>query len=206
MRMLRFHTIGRTIGLSAVAAVALSAMSSPADRRVTIPAGTRFVGTLRQTISTENTEVGTRVSVRTTEPVLVEDTRVPAGILLRGEVTEAKGGGRVRGESALSIRFTRLSLDGREYPIVVETFRVTGKSETKNSLKKVIGGTVVGGVVGAVAGDTKTGLLLGAVVGTGVAVATKGGHITLPAGQAVEIRLAEPVSVTVRTTNAYPDH
>jgi len=88
----------------------------------------------------------------------------------------------------------------------VETFRVTGKSETKNSLKKVIGGTVVGGVVGAGGGDTKTGLLLGAVVGTGVAVATKGGHITLPAGQAVEIRLAEPVSVTVRTTNAYPDH
>jgi NAD(P)-dependent dehydrogenase (short-subunit alcohol dehydrogenase family) len=70
---------------------------------------------------------------------------------------------------------TRFAVEAmRRYQIVAEPFRVVGKSETKNSLKKVIGGTVAGGVVGAIAGNTSKGLLLGAVIGSGVAVATKG--------------------------------
>jgi len=169
--------------------------------------GTQFLGTLRQTLSTRDHIVGNRVEVRTTEPFRVEDVNLPSGLSLRGEVTEAKDGGRVSGESVLSIRFTRLAVDGREYQIVAEPFRIVGKSETKNSLKKVIGGTVAGGVVGAIAGNTSKGLLLGAAIGSGVAVAvaTKGGHIMLPAGRQLAIRLAEPVVVTLRSpVTAYP--
>jgi hypothetical protein len=36
------------------------------------------------------------------------------------------------------------------------------------------------------------------VIGTGVAVATKGNQIVLPAGQRIRVRLAEPVAVTYR--------
>ena len=177
----RLRSLSRIFGLTALVAIAGSGMSRPADSRVTIPAGTQFVGTLRQTLSTRDHIVGNRVEVRTTEPFRVEDVNLP------------------------SIRFTRLAVDGREYQIVAEPFRVVGKSETKNSLKKVIGGTVAGGVVGAIAGNTSKGLLLGAVIGSGVAVATKGGHITLPAGQQLAIRLAEPVVVTLRSpVTAYP--
>jgi len=201
----RLLSSSRIFGLTALVAMAGSGMSRPADSRVTIPAGTQFVGTLRQTLSTRDHIVGNRVEVRTTEPSRVEDVNLPSGLSLRGEVTEAKNGGRVSGESVLSIRFTRLAVDGREYQIVAEPFRIVGKSETKNSLKKVIGGTVAGGVVGAIAGNTSKGLLLGAVIGSGVAVATKGGHITLPAGQQLAIRLAEPVVVTLRSSvTAYP--
>lgn len=203
--VLRLLSSSRIFGLTALVAIAGSGMSKPGDSRVTIPAGTQFVGTLRQTLSTRDHIVGNRVEVRTTEPFRVEDVNLPSGLSLRGEVTEAKDGGRVTGESVLSIRFTRLAVDGREYQIVAEPFRIVGKSETKNSLKKVIGGTVAGGVVGAIAGNTSKGLLLGAVIGSGVAVATKGGHITLPAGQQLAIRLAEPVVVTLRSpVTAYP--
>jgi hypothetical protein len=45
---------------------------------------------------------------------------------------------------------------------------------------------VVGGLKGAV---------IGGAIGTGVAVATKGNEIVLPAGQELRIRLAEPVTV-----------
>jgi hypothetical protein len=201
----RLLSLSRIVGLTTLVAIAGSGMSRPADSRVTIPAGTQFVGNLRQTLSTHDHIVGNRVEVRTTEAFRVEDVNLPPGLSLRGEVTEAKDGGRVSGESVLSIRFTRLAVDGREYQIVAEPFRIVGKSETKNSLKKVIGGTVAGGVVGAIAGNTSKGLLLGAVIGSGVAVATKGGHITLPAGQQLAIRLAEPVVVTLRSpVTAYP--
>ncbi|HEU5217755.1 MAG TPA: hypothetical protein VFU23_03805 [Gemmatimonadales bacterium] len=192
------------IGLAALVATGLSGMATGRDLQVTLPAGTRLVGALRQTISTKNTPIGTHVALRTTESLVVNDVRLPVGMLVRGEVTEVRSGGRVSGESRLSIQFNQLNVDGREYPIVADLFRVQGKSETRNSLKKVIGGTVAGGVVGAIAGETKEGLLVGAVLGTGLAVATKGGNLTLPAGQKLEVRLVEPVVVTVRSTSAYP--
>lgn len=204
MRLHRISGLAQPAALSILVLGTLAAMSAPRDREVMIPAGTRLVGALRQTISTETTPVGSRVAVRTTEPFVVDEVRIPAGMVFRGEVTESKGGGRVTGEAAVSLQFDRLILDGREYPIETRPFRVTGKSETKNSLKKLIGGAVAGGVVGAIAGDTKKGVLVGTVVGGGVAVATRGGHISLPAGQMIEIRLSEPVRVMVRTSNAYP--
>ena len=74
-----------------------------------------------------------------------------------------------------------------------------GKSESSNTLKKVIGGAVAGGVVGAVAGDASKGVLIGAVLGSGVAVATHGGNIVLPQGQQIGVRLAEPVTIYLRS-------
>src|SRR5688572_33485459 len=52
------------------------------------------------------------------------------------------------------------SLLPRTYQVVSEPFEVRGKSESSNTLKKVIGGAVAGGVVGAVAGDASKGVLI----------------------------------------------
>jgi hypothetical protein len=57
---------------------------------------------------------------------------------------------------------------------------------------------VVGGVVGAIAGHTVEGVLIGAVLGTGVAVATKGNQIVLPAGQKLRVSVLQPVSVSYK--------
>jgi hypothetical protein len=42
------------------------------------------------------------------------------------------------------------------------------------------------------------GAVLGGAIGTGVAIATDGDDLTLPAGQQLRIRLAEPVTVEVK--------
>ena len=189
-----------------IAGVGVRSTSSVPDdaRLVTIPAGTVMVGTLTNTISTRDSEVGDAVRMRTSEPVrLDEDVRLNTTMVLKGEITESEGGGRVTGRAKLAVRFERLTVDGREYRIETEPFRVVGRSETKNSAKKAIGGAVVGGVVGAIAGSTKKGLLVGAVLGSGVAVATKGGHITLVDGQQIKVRLTEPVVVDVRSEIAF---
>jgi hypothetical protein len=192
------------IGLGALLGLALPGIPTERMVEVTIPAGTRFVGTLRQTISTETTPVGARATLRIDEPLEVEGGRLPAGMVVRGQVVEAKSGGRVSGSAEITLRFNRLLVEGQHYDIVAEPWQVTGKSESKSSLKKVIGGAVVGGVVGAIAGGTKEGLAIGALLGSGAAVASKGGNITLPAGQKLEVRLAEPVVVTVRSSNLIP--
>jgi len=195
------------LGAGAAAVVSMATLAAMASarlhREITIPADTRFVGGLRSAITTENASVGDAVEIRTTERIRLDDgTLLPAAMVLRGHVTESKDGGRVTGRAELAMRFDRLLVDGREYPIVTDVFRLEGKSETKNSAKKAIGGAVVGGVVGAITGNTKRGILIGAAAGTGVAIATKGGHIVLPAGQRIQVRLDEPVTVDIRSTVA----
>ena len=193
------------IGLGVLVASTMAPVPKERTVDITIPAGTKLVGTLVQTISTETTPEGSRATVRTDEVTVVDNARLPAGILVRGVVAEAEPGGRVRSRAKITLRFEKLFIEGREYDIVTEPWTVKGKSESSSSLKKVIGGAVVGGVVGAVVGETKEGVALGALLGTGAAIATKGGNITLPAGQRLEVQLAEPVVVSYRYTSLIPE-
>lgn len=189
-----------TVVLAVAAAGALAAtaatLSSSNAKTATIPAGTRLVGSLDRTISTERTDAGAPVQLETTAPLrLSEDVIIPAGVTIHGEVTHSEGGGRISGAPELTLRFSRLSLDGRDYRIAADPWRVKGKSDTKESIAEIAGGAVVGGVIGAVAGSVTKGAIIGGILGTGVAVVTKGNQIVLPAGQRLRIRLAEPVTV-----------
>jgi hypothetical protein len=189
----RFGILALTAGL--VVAGSGMMLASP---DITLPAGTKLTGVLQEKISTKDHEAGDQVELRTTEAFEVGDATVPAGLVLRGQIAEAKGGGRVSSRAKLSFRITQLEAEGRTYQVVTEPFEVRGKSESSNSLKKVIGGAVAGGVVGAVAGDASKGVLIGAAIGTGAAVATDGGDITIAKGQQIAVQLAEPVTLSLR--------
>ena len=184
------------IGLAGVGMAGAAIVSGGDDRTATLPAGTLVVGALENTVSTKTAEPGTVVVISTTQPLrLGDDVTIPRGMQLRGEVTHAKGGGRISGAPELTIRFTRLAVDDNRYQISAEPFRVRGTSDAKESAIQIVGGTAAGAVVGAITGHTVRGAVAGAVIGTGVAVLTKGDQITLPAGQRLRVRLAEPVTV-----------
>lgn len=171
--------------------------------KATIPAGTAIVATLQNTVSTKSSDVGDAVELKTAEPLkLDENTMIPEGIVLRGEVTHVKGGGRIAGAPELTMWFTRLEVDGEDYTIQAEPFRVKGKDDAAESALTIGGGAVVGGVVGAIAGSAAKGALVGAVLGTGVAVATDGDDIVLPAGTKLRVRLADPVTVAYQPSEA----
>ena len=189
----RFGILALTAGL--VIAGSGMMLASP---DITLPAGTRLTGVLQEKISTKENQVGDQVELRTTESFQVGYATMPAGLVLRGRITEARSGGSVKTRAKLAFRITQLEAEGRTYRVVTEPFEVRGKSESSNSLKKVIGGAVAGGVVGAVAGDASKGVLIGAALGTGVAVATDGGNIVLAQGQPIAVRLAEPVTIRPR--------
>jgi hypothetical protein len=167
----------------------------------TLSAGTVMIAALDHTVSTKSSEVGSDVRLETVEATPLEgDAVLPAGAVIRGEVTHSKGGGRVAGAPELTLRFTELEVDGETYRIEAQPFRIKGKSDALESAAQIGGGAVAGGVVGGVIGGGSgalKGAVLGGAIGTGVAIATDGDDLTLPAGQQLRIRLAKPVTVEV---------
>jgi hypothetical protein len=127
---------------------------------------------------------------------------VPSGSIINGEVTHIDPAGRVAGGAQVALRFTELVMpDGSSYTIAAAPFRLEGKGDAKESALEVGGGAVAGGSIGAILGgkdDIAKGAAVGAVVGTGVAVATKGDQIVLPAGQRFRVTLTDPVTITTK--------
>jgi len=186
--------------LAAVGVVTATMVSRKARTRVvTIPAGTRFVAALQQTVTTEHGQVGERVELKSAEPLpIAGGGTIPAGAAVHAEVIQTRGGGRIAGAPELTLRFNDIELGGNDYPISADAFHVRGKNDAKESAGEIGGGAVAGGIVGALAGNTLKGAAVGAVLGTGVAVATKGNQIVLPAGRRLRIHLLEPVKVSYR--------
>ena len=172
----------------------------------TLPAGTSIVGSLQSTVSDRN-QVGDQVRMRTVNPIRRGGvTVIPANSTIYGEVTHRDGPGRVAGSAALTMRFTRIvTPDGQSYQISAVPIRLKGKNDAKKSATQIGGGAVAGGVLGAIVGGKNSvlkGAAAGAVVGTGVAVASGGKHIVLPAGQRIRVQLNTPVSVRTRSTTS----
>lgn len=188
------------LGVGLVSAVVLG--RGHTKRTAKIPAGTALVAALERGVSTERSRVGDNVELRTVNPIrLAGGVEIPAGVLIRGTVTEAKGGGRIAGAPQLGLRFTEIEVDGERQPISAQPFHVSGKSDAGKSAAQIGGGAVAGAILGRVVGGkggTAKGAVVGAAVGTGVAVATEGGHIVLPAGQRLRVRLEDPVTVAYR--------
>lgn len=174
----------------------------PKPESVTLPAGTAITGTLQSTIATDKVQVGEPVSLRVTQDVRSAGVVVvPAGSTVRGTVTHAQAAGRMKGAAELTIRFTEVLLaSGASYPVTCEAFRVVSRGDGRESAAEIGGGAAVGGVLGGVIGgkdDVLKGAAIGAAVGTGVAVATKGDQIVLPAGRTIAVKLVSPVVVGV---------
>lgn len=190
-------------------AVGCGGMGAVADKEKeeTLTAGTSFTAALQSTVDTGKNKAGDNVALRTLEPVRVnEKTVVPAGATINGELTHVEGAGRIAGAAELTLRFTELLMaDGTSYAVSCEPFRLKGKSDAKESATEIGGGAVAGGVVGGILGGKKDilkGAAVGAVLGTGVAVATKGDQIVLPAGQKLKVTLNAPVAIKLKAATA----
>jgi hypothetical protein len=185
------------LSIAAVGVVVAAVMTGTGKVELTIPTGTRMIAALDQTVSTKSSDVGQRIELTTVDPIRLKDGHVvPEGVTIRGEVTHSKDGGRIAGAPELTLRFTEMEVSGEDYAIRADPFRVRGKSDLGESAAEIGGGAVVGGVIGP-DGASVRGAAVGAVLGTGVAVATDGDDIVLPAGQRLRLRLAESVTVEV---------
>ena len=127
---------------------------------------------------------------------------LPEGTAFIGHVTDAERSGRVKGRARIAFRFTRADLPGDAEPIAVRTATVsplapaTKKRDAATIGGGAVGGAIIGGIVGGGGGAAK-GAAIGGAGGTGVVLATRGKEVTLPAGTAVNVKLAAPLTLRV---------
>ena len=170
-------------------------------KRITVPAGTRILIRLVDSIDSAKQKTGYRFSATLETNLQVEDTVVaPRGTTLYGRLAEASSAGRMSGSSDLTLELTDITINGTAYPLLTSTYEVKGKGEGGKTAKKVVGGAGLGALIGGLAGGGKgagIGVLAGAGAGTAVAASKKGQQLQIPSETLLEFRLQQPVSLPV---------
>ena len=190
-------------------------------RVVYAPAGTMINATLSTSISSQVARAGDVIQANVNQAVMLGDSQIPVGSVLLGQVTDAKGGGRLGLAGKLDVTFNRLRTpDGTETPITASLIGGIGDyEENKNGVyagetwkRKTVqagvrgaagAGAALGTAVGAIAGGSRgagRGAWSGTAIGGGVGLGSslllrKGRDVTIPSGTPIQVRLDAPVSI-----------
>jgi hypothetical protein len=179
-----------------------AAASSPQNKkRITVPAGTRILIRMIDSVDSSKQKAGYRFTATLETNLQAEDIVVaPRGTTVHGQLASASSAGRMKGSSQLTLELTDIVINGTAYPLLTSTYEVKGKGEGSNTAKKVIGGAGLGALVGGIAGGGKgagIGALVGVAGGTAIAASKKGEQLVIPSESLLEFRLEQPVALPV---------
>jgi len=166
---------------------------------IVIRAGTSMEVTVDQAVSSKDNNSGDHFDASLAEPVVVGDKVViPKGARARGTVTDAKSAGRFKGNAAISVTLSSVTIHGNVYKVRSSEVTEAGKGRGKRTAEGAGGGAVVGALVGALAGGGK-GAAIGAGAGAGAGTAgtalTGARDITIPPETRLRFKLVEPLEV-----------
>ena len=179
-----------------------SAAGAPqGKKRVTVPAGTRILVRMVDSIDSSKQKAGYRFTATLEANLQAEDIVIaPRGTTVYGRLASASSACRMKGSSELTLELTDIMIKGTAYPLLTSTYEIKGKGEGGNTAKKVVGGAGLGALIGGLAGGGKgagIGALAGAGAGTAVAASKKGEQLQIPSETLLEFRLEQPVSLPV---------
>ena len=190
--------------------------ASPAPSRssqIEVPSGTHIPLVLHNAISTRSARAGDPVYFETLFPIMIDGhVAIPAGSYISGEVTESKRPGRVKGRGELMIKLTTMILPN-SYMVnlnATPSNAGTGGAETVNNEGKIVGDSDKGSDVGTVVKSTAAGAGLGgiatqsgkgagigagigAAVGLGAVLLSRGPDAELPRGSTIEAVIDRPI-------------
>jgi hypothetical protein len=174
---------------------------------ILIPTGTRIGVILESGISTGTAKPGDSVYFRTSFPITINNkVIVPVGTYLRGEVTESKRPGRVKGKGELRIRLNTMvfpngytvdmnaephSADGGQVKTDPEG-KMTGPGGKGKDATTIATTTVAGAGIGAIAAGAKgagIGAGVGGVAGLAAVLLSRGPEAQLPRGSSMDLVL-----------------
>ena len=193
---------------------ALAATPAPSrSPQIEVPSGTHIPLVLHNAISTRSARAGDPVYFETLFPIMIDGhVAIPAGSYISGEVTESKRPGRVKGRGELMIKLTTMILPN-SYMVnlnATPSNAGTGGAETVNNEGKIVGDSDKGSDVGTVVKSTAAGAGLGgiatqsgkgagigagigAAVGLGAVLLSRGPDAELPRGSTVEAVIDRPI-------------
>src|SRR6266436_2432790 len=172
------------------------------QKRITVPAGTRILIRMVDSIDSTKQKTGDRFTATLETNLQAEDKVVaPRGSTLYGRLAQASSAGRMSGSSELTLELTDIVINGTAYPLLTSTYEAKGKGEGGNTAKKVVGGAGLGALIGGIAGGgagAGIGALVGAAGGTAIAASKKGQQLQIPSESLLEFRLEQPASLPAR--------
>ena len=176
-------------------------------REFTLPEGTTLAVRLDSAVSSDSSRVEDPVEATLTKAVVVDGAEVlPAGSVVRGEVAAVEASGKVKGRASLALRFSSISVAGRDerYSIAARVALTAPGTKGKDAATIAIpaaGGAIIGGLIGG-----KKGAAIGTAIGGGggaaVVLTTAGPEIRLPRGTALSLPLDQAVDVRVPITKS----
>jgi|SRR5215469_8451114 len=179
-------------GLATAATVA----AAQTAKTVTVPAGTRILIRMVDSVDSSKQKAGFRFTATLETNLQAVDAVVaPRGATVYGHLSSASSAGKMAGSSQLTLELTDIVISGTAYPLLSSTYEVKGSGEGSKTAKKVVGGAGLGALIGGIAGGGKgagIGALAGAAGGTAVAASKKGEQLSIPSESLLEFRLQQP--------------
>ncbi|MGH9433388.1 MAG: hypothetical protein ACRD3T_17795 [Terriglobia bacterium] len=219
-------------GLGAQTPTSSSQAKPRAPARFVVPGNTRIPLELVSGLSSRTAYVGQEVYCRTVYPITVNDRiLIPVDSYIKGEITQVKRPGHVKGKAQIGLRFDSITLPNgvtRSLSATLSGYAGNGKEGFNKTESKITGegtkgkdaetvgvtaaeGASIGAISTISAGRTGAGAATGATAG-GLAgliyvLATRGKEIVLPRGTSLELELLRPLSFypdKIETPENYP--
>jgi type IV secretion system protein VirB10 len=180
---------------------------APSNEQVVVPSGTRIGVVLENGISTASAKPGDSVYFRTSFPITINNkVVVPVGSYLRGEVTDSKRPGHVKGKGELRIHLNTLvfpngyTVDLNAAPHSTDAGgtktdsegKITGPGGKAKDVETVATTTATGAAIGAIASGAKgagIGAGIGGAAGLAAVLLSRGPEAQLPRGSSMDLVL-----------------
>jgi outer membrane lipoprotein SlyB len=197
--------------LQALAVAALTALPLAASAQYNgdtlLQSQTVVTGTLEQSISSKNAQVGDPFVLDVIAPYPNDDQRYGGAKVYGHVATVGRAGGMHKG--AVTLAFDRLTLtDGTTASLQGQVLSLDAQGNRSNTTSKAIVGGVVGQILGNYIGKhigTDIGGAVGAIGGAVVA-ASSGQNVTVGQGTTVAMKTTAPATVLSRRQPGNPNY
>jgi hypothetical protein len=196
-KLFKLHTNSAAMLLLLLCAAATtSVQAQQAQRMVTIPAGTRLLVRMVDSIDARTSRAGTLFTARLQGNLAVGNLVVaPDGSLIHGRIAQAQGAGRGVGRSQLQLELTDIMINNTPFPIVSTDYSVQGGQALGGAAGRTLRGAGLGTALGALTGNVGRGAAIGAVAGGASSLVVRGEQINIPSETLLEFRLQHPAAL-----------
>lgn len=172
---------------------------APKPVRITIPAGTSFSVRTIDSIDSKVNTAGQTFRATLNSPMTRNGrTVIPSGAPVTLTLTNAKGAGRIKGSSELSVAVTSIEYHGQAFPVDSSVNTEQGKGRGKQTAVRTGIGAAAGALIGGLAGGGKgaaIGSLAGGGAGVGFQAFTHGQQVKIPSETVLTFTLSSPLTV-----------